>query len=104
MEKNNPEIARKFDELLVFLGAISKGGLLEIAPHSRSDLDEDGLNNYYYEREGRCTRDWNFSPQHVAAIVLPDDYVERFFKDRGSRKLSLRDETPVIPFSMIHGL
>ncbi len=96
------ELSSKIDELLYYLGSIAKAGLLDMAPRSDDQFDaEDPKNNYYYEREWRSIREWNFSAEAVAAVMLPGHMLEKFAEDRKARNLKVTAQTAIIPFDMI---
>jgi hypothetical protein len=72
--------------------------------HDSPSKDSAGLNNYYYEREWRSLRDWNFAPQDVAAVLIPRHRMGDFRKQERAGGLRLTDETAVIPFELVFGL
>ena len=98
------EISNKFEELLLLLGSIAKSGNLKANPINDINWDDMQVNNFYYEREWRSLRDWDFRKNDVAIIILPDERIENFTKLRNQHDLRIDESIPVLSFSMIHSL
>lgn len=96
------EWLQKLDDLLDTLGALSKSGDLLRAPKTNPRLDQTQKNNFYYEREWRSTGDWDFGPEDVAMIILPETKLDQFDRDREISQLRILRTTTILPFHMIY--
>lgn len=94
--------AKKFEDLMRLLASVMKSGDLKSNPVDNPDWDQLQTNNFYYEREWRSLHDWNFTPDDLALIVLPDEKLADFMKIK--KDLRIAETTSVIPFSMVYRL
>ncbi len=68
-------------------------------------LDKTQVNNYYYEREWRSIYPWKFSKDDVAIIIMPRQKIKAFIEIRKSaQNININDESPILPFDMIHAM
>ncbi|MBI2985792.1 MAG: hypothetical protein HYY45_03385 [Deltaproteobacteria bacterium] len=104
LERTNSDIAGKFQELLLLLGSVTKSGDLKANPVAALMLDEMQLNNFYYEREWRSIYNWDFQKDDVAILIMPDETLDDFRKDRKRGDLRIDEDTPILPFSMVYRL
>jgi hypothetical protein len=104
LNTNSTEISKKFQEFLLLLGSVAKAGDLKASPVNDINWDQQQLNNFYYEREWRSVYNWNFDKKDVAIIIIPDEKVSEFARDRKSNELKIDDTIPILPFSMIYRL
>lgn len=95
-------LEKKFEHVRMLLGFVAKSGFLRIAPHPVRTLEEEQLQNFYYEREWRSPRNWSFKPEDVAAVIVPDARVSVFLDERNRGDLQLARESLLIPFTMIY--
>lgn len=104
LNTTNKEFAGKLQEFLLLLGSIAKSGDLKANPVNDINWDQLQLNNFYYEREWRSVYDWNFNKKDVAIIIIPDEKISEFARDRKSNESKVDDTIPILPFSMIYRL
>lgn len=102
LKKSSKEMEVKFDEMLYLLGSVAVSGNIKANPCVNPQLDELQLNNFYYEREWRSILNWEFKPNDIAVVILPDAKVGEFIQEKRKGGLRLSDETPIIPVSMIY--
>lgn len=102
--KNTGSVAKKCEELLRVIGSLCKSGDVLAEPKSSSRKDTKQINNFYYEREWRSVRDWDFKPADVALLILPDKQVGRFFRERKKHKFRLQESTPILPLKLMYQL
>jgi len=104
LDRTDKVMSDKLQELLLLLGSIAKAGDLKANPVIDGNMDELQANNFYYEREWRSIYPWNFDSGCVAAIIIPDNVVDRFLNDREKIDLKINASTAILPFSMVYRL
>lgn len=102
-EPSSP-LAPLFEELRLLLGSVVQGGLLQVAPADHPAIYKAQLSNFYYEREWRCLRDWNFEGKDVAAVIVPDNLLDEFLQLRSAPDLKLSPRTLVMGYDTIYRL
>jgi len=79
------ELSKTMQEFLLLLGTQVKSGDLLSKIHIDTSIDDEQKNNFYYEREWRSAYEWHFKPEHVAAIMMPQNYIKEFKKLFGDK-------------------
>lgn len=97
-------MSTKFKELLLLLGSTAKSGDIKANPVDNIQWDQMQCNNFYYEREWRSMRNWLFTKNDIAMLILPDNKIASFVTYRDTNELIIDKTTPVMPFSMIYRL
>ncbi len=98
------ETHQQYNHLRHWLGSIAKSGDLMASPQADPKLDHLQMNNFYYEREWRSLANWDFKPEDVALILLPEAKLTDFVKDRKLSGLKVSETTPVLPFNLIYNV
>lgn len=75
---------------------------------SNVKLDESQRNNFYYEREWRSYKPWDFEWNDVIAIMVKDtSYIEKLNKvlgDSGNTNLKISPNIPILTYDLIGDL
>ena len=100
----NRQMSTRYEHLRCLLGSIAKAGFLQMMPHEHQEIEDEQIQNFYYEREWCSLRTWDFQPKDVAAVLLPDEYVSKFAADKNASRLKLVTEAVTIPYSMVFRL
>lgn len=103
-ESINKELVAKIDKMFVYLGTVAKSGYLGGYVYNHEIAVERQINDFYYEREWRSTKDWRFPPENIALIVIPREKVSNFKQDIADKKIQINSDTIIMPFDMIEKL
>jgi hypothetical protein len=63
---------------MMIIGSYAKVGDLNRIVEVNSDADSSQASNFYYEREWRTVFPWMFSDSSIAAIMMPQSYLNQF--------------------------
>ena len=88
LSQPHDELRQAFQEFVTLLGTYVKSGDLLSDIHFDARKDEAQSNNFYYEREWRSAYDWVFREEDVAAIMMPQAYIQEFKKQISDTFLS----------------
>lgn len=100
----NSRAQKSYEELMKILGSFCKSGDVLATPASSLRMDTHQINNFYYEREWRSIRNWDFKAADVALLILPDKQVARFFRERKKHQFRLQESTPILPLKLMYQL
>lgn len=98
-QESNPNKA--LDGYLRLIGTFAKrGNLTSNVKLGDKRLDDNQLNNFYYEREWRSTIPWNFKKGDVLAVMVSNESYAQLFKKHleyiGADKKAIFENIPIL--------
>lgn len=102
----NDELKEKMTNYFNLIGAyVKRGDLTKNVESKNLELDEQQLNNFYYEREWRSVCPWNFKKSDVVAVMVKDEKHRESFRNYiATKKLDIFENITILSHDLIDNL